>query len=331
MYNATCCLNPKAYETLAQHGICIITDFFTEYAQAKTAAGKAKTPVPPLFRCTKKQASYITLKKTPTVPVFNGVILASKSSIYKTDMLPPNANTEPPPSGARMMLENCGENQAAMEEYYDQMDIIIKKMFKDSEYHKNKPDNWLKKMQNLMGGHEYQHAHADQARPHSYRDEKTFPFVVTHGFGMNEFQLWLLPMNAKHGILHTFNMDALVLMRGDFVHAGGICKLPRCHMEFFPKPNAGFVQGHQHHFWLDPDYKCDIALKNEEDNEVEASFLWQGPHFPFAYPVASYAPNSMGKMRTVLNYPADVTELLVSVEKTIERAAVWRKITAQHF
>jgi hypothetical protein len=39
----------------------------------------------------------------------------------------------------------------------------------------------------------------------------------------------------------------------------------------------------------------------------------------------------MGKMRTVLNYPVDVTELLVSVEKTIERAAVWRKITAQHF
>ena len=133
MYNATCCLNPKAYETLAQHGICIITDFFTEYAQAKTAAGKAKTLVPPLFRCTKKQASYITLKKTPTVPVFNGVILASKSSIYKTDMLPPNANTEPPPSGARMMLENCGENQAAMEEYYEQMDIIIKKMFNFSE------------------------------------------------------------------------------------------------------------------------------------------------------------------------------------------------------
>ncbi len=114
-----------------------------------------------------------------------------------------------------MMLEHCGENQAAMEEYYEQMDIIIQKMFKDSEYHKNKPENWLKKMQNLVGGHEYQHAHADQARPHSYRDGKTFPFVVTHGFGVNEFQLWLLPMNAKHGILHTFNMDALVMMRGD--------------------------------------------------------------------------------------------------------------------
>jgi hypothetical protein len=59
MYNATCFRNPKAYETLAQHGICIITDFFTEYAQTKTAGTKAKTPGPPLFRCTKKQAACV--------------------------------------------------------------------------------------------------------------------------------------------------------------------------------------------------------------------------------------------------------------------------------
>jgi hypothetical protein len=102
---------------------------------------------------------------------------------------------------------------------------------------------------------------------------------------MHEFQLWLLPMNAKHGILHTFNSHTLVLMRGDFVHAGGVSKMPRCHMQFFPKPNAGFVHGHAHHFWLDPEFRCDIEHIPEDDNDLEASFLWQGPHFPFAYPV----------------------------------------------
>ena len=297
----------------------------------KNCAPTKKGPAPPFFLCSKKQATYITRKTTSRVPVFNGVRLASKSSIYKTHVIETEEKRGFSVNGPRMVLQPCVENHEAMLEYHEQMDVIIRKIFKETEYHKNKPENWLKKMQNVVGGIEHQHAHSDQARPHSYRDEKTFPFVATHGFGMHELQLWLLPMNAKHGILHTFNKAALVLMRGDFVHAGGVSKLPRCHMQFFPKPNAGFVHGHAHHFWLDPEFRCDIKHIPEDDNDVEATFLWQGPHFPFAYPVASFEKNSIGKERTVLRYPANVTELLISTDKTVDRAAIWRKLSKQHF
>ncbi len=55
-------------------------------------------------------------------------------------------------NGPRMVLEPGVENHEAMLEYHEQMDLIIKKIFKETEYHKNKPENWLKKMQMLWAG-----------------------------------------------------------------------------------------------------------------------------------------------------------------------------------
>ncbi len=88
-------------------------------------------------------------------------------------------------------------------------------------------------MQNLVSGKEYQHAHADQGRPQSFRDQTIYPFVAQHEFGKYPFQLWLLPNatnDIEYGYLKTFNARALVLLRGDFVHAGGVSTDPRCHM-----------------------------------------------------------------------------------------------------
>jgi hypothetical protein len=63
-------------------------------------------------------------------------------------------------------------------------------------------------MTNIVGGTEYQHAHADQAWPLELEGERTFPFVATHGFGMNPFQMRLLAKSPRgkneYGILHTY-------------------------------------------------------------------------------------------------------------------------------
>ncbi len=73
------------------------------------------------------------------------------------------------------------------------MRLIIENMFdKRDKGNKRNPDNWICKMTNIVGGTEYQHAHADQAWPLELEGERTFPFVATHGFGINPFQMRLL-------------------------------------------------------------------------------------------------------------------------------------------
>ncbi len=134
------------------------------------------------------------------------------------------------------MLAPCQENQKTMEEYHFQMDLLIEHMFPANEFSKKPPSSWLKKMTNLVGGTEYQHAHSDQERANAFSQKTTYPFVAMHGFGVNSFEMWLLPQNLKHGFLHKFKPRSLLLMRGDFVHAGGTSKLPRCHMDFSRYP-----------------------------------------------------------------------------------------------
>ena len=235
--------------------------------------------------------------------------------------------------GPRMMLAPCQENQHAMEEYHFQMDLLIEHMFPANQYSKKQPSAWLKKMTNLVGGTEYQHAHSDQGRANAFSQETTFPFVAMHGFGVNSFEMWLLPQNMKHGFLHKFKHSSLLLMRGDFVHAGGTSKLPRCHMEFFPLPAAGLVHDHAHHYWLEPDFKCDIDERSGDENDTrpETVFLVQGTIFPFAYPLASYEKNNKGRIRTVLTYPPDVTKLLLTIYKSTERDEIYEKISKQRF
>ena len=90
-----------------------------------------------------------------------------------------------------------------------------------------------------------------------------------------------------------------------------------------------------YHYWLDPNFRCNIDAipKNEIEDliHIDASFLWQSLSFPFAYPVVTYVPNSMGSMRTVLTYPPNVTADLVSLHKTPEGEITWRTVTRQRF
>jgi len=316
----------QAYDVLAVHGACIVEDFFAPFQQEKN-----KDDVRPLFTCDTQQATYIVKAKTSRREVFNAIRLCSKASTYKTERPPKAAKSAFRQDGPRMQLdmESCEANKTAMAAYQYQMDILLQNIFNNDEYAKKSPSNWITKMQNIVGGTEYQHAHCDLGRPHAYRDQDTFPFTAMHGFGINPFQLWMLPnmtTDIKYGFLHTFGPTSLVLMRGDFVHAGGICKEPRCQMEFFPLPAAGRVHGHEHHYWLEED-----RLEEEVARDFETSFLWQGPHFPFAYPLASYKRNTMGRMRTVLSYPPDVTECILEQEKTAQGDAIYKQVAEQRF
>ena len=211
-------------------------------------------------------------------------------------------------------------------------------MFPEAEYEKRKPKNWLKKMNIVVGGNAHQHAHADQGRAQEYQGESTYPFVAIHGFGQYQFDLWLLPTSGgkiKHGYLQRFNRHALVLMRGDFVHAGGVSQEPRCHMGFYPKPEAGLVHNNTHHYWLEPQFDCTLNPLKEygpkDCPHIDASFLWQGLNFPFAYPLVSYEKNSMGRVRTVLTYPPHVTNEILSLRKSPERDMTWRTVSCQRF
>ena len=175
-----------------------------------------------------------------------------------------------------------------MIKYHPQMRLILQHMFGNKEKRTRKdPDNWMCQMTNLVGGMEYQHAHADQAWPSSLEGEHTFPFVTTHGFGDNPFEMWLLPKGARgqqiYGILHQFPKTAMLFMRGDFVHAGGAMWHPRCHMKFYPRPAAGLVHKRVDNYWLQPDFNINID-EDQSKEEYAITFLWQHYIFPFAFP-----------------------------------------------
>ncbi len=87
-----------------------------------------------------------------------------------------------------------------------------------------------------------------------------------------------------YGFLHTLPSTALLLMWGDFIHAGGVSWQPRCHMKFYPRLTAGLVREHALHYWLQPSFQCDIDEEKTEGSQEERSFLWQHYAFPFAFP-----------------------------------------------
>ncbi len=123
---------------------------------------------------------------------------------------------------------------------------ILKKM---PGMFKGKPglvSNWKTGFTSLVNGTGYQHPRSDAGRPDSYKGLKMLPFGTIHGFGLNEFSMWLLPdpfsNSNKYGFLHTFKASQMLFMRGDFVHAGVPSPIPRGHMKFFPMNDAGWNQ-----------------------------------------------------------------------------------------
>jgi hypothetical protein len=152
-----------------------------------------------------------------------------------------------------------------------------------------------------------------------YEGEETFPFVATHAFGVNPFQMWLLPKGSRgkndYGFLHTMKPSALLLMRGDFIHAGGIFWFPRCHMKFYPRLRAGLVKGQTCNYWHRPTFQCDIDTPRTDSDE-EKSFLWQHYVFLFAYPKTVHTLNKTSKIvEEVVTYIPGITHGLMDEDK----------------
>ena len=159
--------------------------------------------------------------------------------------------------------------------------------------------NWKATHTVLTGGTNHQHAHCDNATVNTYANLDVFPFVCIHGFGVSEFGLWLhpSPLARQYGFYHTFAAKNMLIMRGDFVHAGGPGSTnTRAHLEFFPREGAGWTR--KRSFW---------NMKNT--NKIQPTFLWQQPTYPFAYPYAA-DPTMDGDV--VITYPPSLTKILLT-------------------
>jgi hypothetical protein len=204
-----------------------------------------------------------------------------------------------------------------MKQYHYQMELLLENIFPPKLKNKRNTAYWMLKMTNVVGGVEYQHPHADQGWGMEYEGEPTFPFVATHGFGRYSFEMWLLAKGTRgkndYGFLHRMKATSLLLMRGDFIHAGGISWRPRCHMKFYPRMGAGLVKGQAEQYWLRPDFQCDIDEEKWKGSQEEKTFLWQHFLHPFAYPKVVHTYNKVTKqLQEIVKYVPTITHGLMS-------------------
>jgi hypothetical protein len=313
---------------LYEDGVCIIEDFFDDPSDTATVNDDSYPKA--LFKCSLQQATWILKSNRSRDIIYDGVKRSAFSGGYDTIHAEPDPKTKNigiKGPCIRQQLKPCKANEEEMQKYHHQMKDILLHIFDANESPRKKdPQNWKCKMTNLVGGNEYQHPHSDQGWGMEFEGETTFPFVATHGFGIYPGEIWLLP-KGKHGkndygFLHSLAPTALLLMRGDFIHAGGASWLPRCHMKFYPTENAGVVKGHSHHYWLHPDFQCDLDEERIEFSQVERSFLWQHYTFPFAFPTSTWVFNKKtGTYEEVFRYHTDVTNGLLDANKEERKQA----------
>ena len=303
-------------------GVVIIDDFFDDNTSA-TSTSKARHSKP-LFTCPPGQSTYISQAKRSRDVVYDGVVRSDRTAGYDTihGKQDPKTKTKHIKGPViRQQLKCCKSNQEEMKKYYSQMELILQNIFgKEEQDCKKDPQNWMYKMTNIIGGLEYQHAHADQGWGMEFEGEKLFPFVATHGFGEHPFSMWLLPRGKRgkndYGYYHTIPRTGLLLMRGDFIHAGGVSWFPRCHMKFYPRASAGLVRNHTHHYWLSDSFQCDIDEPTSKHSQDERSYLWQHYAFPFAYPSFQHVFNKTSKVvEEIVRYYPEITLGLMDTSK----------------
>jgi hypothetical protein len=187
-----------------------------------------------------------------------------------------------------------------------QADDIIKGMFKNHKKKNGKnpaaePTFWHTEHNIVVGGQDHQHPHCDQGKLGCFAYDTVFPFVVTHGFGINEFQMWLLPNRTKrdYGFLYQFPKTAILFMRGDFMHAGPCMQEARSHSLYFPQAEAGWDE--EYPYWAAD--SIDVWMK---DPAIFLHHDYGCP--PFAWPKYSKRTPSGDE---IVTYPADLTHDMV--------------------
>ncbi len=101
------------------------------------------------------------------------------------------------------MKNGLSAHKAYNAKYSGQMEDIIKKLFASKKADRNKynpatdPKNWNMTQNIVIGGVNHQHPHCDQGKAGAFLNESVFPFVAIHGFGVHDFEVWLLPAKNK--------------------------------------------------------------------------------------------------------------------------------------
>jgi hypothetical protein len=245
-------------------------------------------------------------KPPPAEPIFEGVRVdttsyqfssnRAKQAVGESDVCTASGNVP-----RQVLKPNSPALKAYNEQYIGQMTDIIQGMFAeefDGQGRKSaaNPDNWEFKQSVVWGGIEHQHQHCDQGQAGSFHYEQIFPFVCIHGFGVHEFNMWLLPAKLKreYGFPYRFPPKSMLFMRGDMVHAGGVSQPARAHLEFFPKAAAGWTKT-KYPYWA-------TTKQFEEWVKKKNTFLVPDLHtFPFAFPNIREEPNGS----LIVSYPQD--------------------------
>ncbi len=108
-----------------------------------------------------------------------------------------------------------------------------------------------------------------------------------------------------YGFLYNFPKNAILFMRGDFIHAGACLQSARGHIHFFPDTAAGW----------DDDNPYWSRSRFEDWMKDPPSYLTQDLRTtPFAYPTFSKR-NAVGNQ--VVTYSASLTaDLITSIKRT---------------
>jgi hypothetical protein len=251
-------------------------------------------------------------KQPPRVPIFEGVKINSSHGIFETVMSAPKHNLrgidELQPKVRHMMKPSRAETSSFTQYqdlYIGQMNDVIQAMFpqgQQGKYNPGDPTNWMLLQNIVFGGVEHQHPHCDQGKMGCFLNEDIFPFVCIHGFGMSEFDLWILPAKKKreYGFLYRFPPKAMVFLKGDCVHAGGCRDESRAHMVFFPLKN-----------WMETE-QISLLVQPGQIRKMDGQrhqFLVQDLRtFPFTFPHISDEKEDGSQ---IVTYPPQLTEDLL--------------------
>jgi hypothetical protein len=142
-----------------------------------------------------------TARAPPSEVIFQGVQINSRDYELKTRM----SKLDPSDTSGRETHKIVAPKSKALAAYNDryvgQMRDIITGMFanepKTNGCDPANPHNWRLGQNVVWGGTGHQHPHCDQGKIGSFNNEQIFPFLCIHGFGLHQFDLWLLPLKKK--------------------------------------------------------------------------------------------------------------------------------------
>jgi hypothetical protein len=306
IHEATATNGHDAFQKVQKLGYAVIMDYKN---LTDSAEGAPYSLFAPENEPTQEQANFHKTGQPsakgppPMETIFEGVKINQSS--YRFDPVKPTqarVGTE-----LRASLKYGSAAYKAYQKLYKgQADDIIQKIFKNHTQKNGSnpaadPRNWGCEHNFVVGGVEYQHPHADLAKPGSFTNDHVFPFVAVHGFGVNEFQMWLLPCKHKreHGFLFNFPKTAILFMRGDFIHAGGCAQDARAHIEMYPQRAAGWDE--ENPYWE--------TEKMEHWQKNKITFLIPDLRCrPFGYPHMS-KKNTAGDQ--IVTYPPKLTSDLI--------------------